>query len=137
VGSHFLPIFYRAAESGDERARTKVCKVLIHVVLVLRRLCSLASVPACHAGGRGFESPPLRHSFLAAPVGVAQEGPLSSDRFAQLQVVCGTVQKHGGRQTPATGGLPAEHQEKRCRTLIGDVRSDTPHRATIVRTGSR
>ena len=52
MGSHFLPIFYRAAESGDERARTKIGKVLIHVVLVLPRSWSLTSESACHAGGR-------------------------------------------------------------------------------------
>ena len=35
--SHFLPIFYRPAESGHERALTELGKVLIHVA----RSCSL------------------------------------------------------------------------------------------------
>jgi hypothetical protein len=38
-------------------------KFLIHVVPALPRSCSLTSESACHAGGRGFESRPLRHRF--------------------------------------------------------------------------
>jgi hypothetical protein len=47
-------VFHRSstvpAESGDERVRTKIDKVLIHVVLVLFRSCSVMFEPACHAG---------------------------------------------------------------------------------------
>jgi len=47
--AHFLPFFYRPAESRDERAPTKMGKVLVHVVLAAIQLCSLTSGPACHA----------------------------------------------------------------------------------------
>jgi hypothetical protein len=43
---YFLPIFYRPAKTEYARALSKMGKVLIHVALVLLRLCSLRSEPA-------------------------------------------------------------------------------------------
>jgi hypothetical protein len=48
--SHFLPIFYRPAETGYERTPRKIGKVMIYAAFVLLRSCSLTSKPACHAG---------------------------------------------------------------------------------------
>jgi hypothetical protein len=41
---------------GYKRTLTKIGKVLIHVVLVLPRLCSVTFESACHAGGPACEA---------------------------------------------------------------------------------
>ncbi len=63
----------------------------------------LVRIPACHAGGRGFESRPLRHYLetLAEKLGFLRLNPL---HFLFIRIACASWGRYPRRQNMASGG---------------------------------